>query len=111
MSVVSKPLILSQYAADAETTEYTAPTGVRTIIDKFSAYNSSGSAVTVTVKLVASGDTAGAEDVVETKAVPAGETWGFPHIVGHALEPGGFVSVIAGTASVVVIRATGREVT
>ena len=110
MTVVSKPIIPTQYAADAETTEYTSA-GVRTIIDKLTAYNSSGGAVTVTVKLVNSGDTAGAEDVLETKSVAAGETWGFPSVVGHSLAPGDFISVIAGSASVVVIRATGREVT
>lgn len=110
MSVTSKPIIPSQYASNSETTEYTS-TGVRTIIDKFTAYNSSGGAITVTVKLVASGDTAGVEDVIESRAIPAGETWGFPYIVGHSLAPGDFISVIAGTGSVVVIRATGREVT
>jgi hypothetical protein len=110
MSVTSKPIIASQYAAATETTEYTA-TGVRTIIDKFTAYNSSAAVVAVTVKLVAAGDSASAEEVIETKGVPAGETWGFPYIVGHALEPGGIISVLAGTAGVVVIRATAREVT
>lgn len=110
MSVTSKPIIASQYAANTETTEYTA-SGVRTIIDKFTAYNSSGAPVAVTVKLVASGDTASAEDVIETKTVAAGETWGFPYIVGHSLAPGDFISVVAGSSSVVVIRATGREVT
>jgi len=111
MSVTSKPIIASQYASDSETTEYTTASGVRSIIDKFSAYNGSGSTVTVTVKLVSSGGSAGAANIIESKSVQAGETWGFPHIVGHSLESGGFVSVIASTASAVVIRATGREVT
>ena len=38
-------------------------------------------------------------------------TYTFPEVVGHVLEPGGFVSTLAGSASALVIRASGREVT
>jgi hypothetical protein len=31
--------------------------------------------------------------------------------VGHVLAPGGIISIIAGTASVITVRASGREVT
>jgi hypothetical protein len=109
MSVTSKPLFTSAYASNAETTVYTA-TGVRTIIDKFTGYNGTGSAATLTVKLVASGGTAAATNIIVLKSLAAGETYTFPEVVGHSLEPSGFISVIAGTASAVVIRATGREV-
>jgi hypothetical protein len=108
--VTSKPLIPSKYAANAETTEYTAPAGVRVIVDKLSGYNGSGGSVSVTVKLVPSGGSAGASNIIESRSIAAGDTWGFPHIVGHSLEPGGFVSIIASAASAVVVRASGREV-
>lgn len=111
MTVTSKPLALSQYALNSESTVYTASSGVRAIIDKFSAYNGSGATATLTVKLVASGSAAAADDIIESKAIPSGDTWGFPHIVGHALEPGGLISVIASASSAIVIRASGREVT
>ena len=109
MSVISKPLITAKYASNSENTEYTA-TGVRTIIDKFTGYNGTAGVVTLTVKLVANAGTAGASNIIETKSLAAGETYSFPGVVGHCLEAGGFISVIAGAVTSIVIRATGREV-
>lgn len=109
MTVTSKPLVTAKYAANSETTEYTAPTGTRTIIDKCVAYSATGG--TLTVKLVASGGAAGASNIVEAKTLAAGETHSFPGIVGNVLEAGGFVSVICSVASNTVIRLSGREVT
>lgn len=111
MTVISKPLITAGYASNAETTEYTAGSGVRTIIDKFTGYNGTAGAVTLTVKLVPSGGTAGAANIIVLKSIAAGATETFPELVGHALEPGGFISVIASAATSIVRRATGREVT
>jgi hypothetical protein len=98
MTVTSKPLILSKYAAGTETTEYTA-TGLRAIIDKFTGYNGTAGAVTLTVKLVPNAGSAGASNVVVSRSIAVGATDTFPEIVGHSLEPGGFISVIAGAAT------------
>jgi hypothetical protein len=84
---------------------------VRVIIDKFTGYNGTGGAVTLTVKLVPSGGTAGASNITVTRAIAAGATDTFPEVPGHSLEPGGFISVLAGSSSAIVIRCTGREVT
>lgn len=111
MSVISKPLITSKYASNAETTEYTASTGMRTILDKFTGYNGTGGAVTLTVRLVPSGGTAGASNATVSKSLAAGETYTFPEVVGHVLEASGFVSVLASAATSIVIRCSGREVT
>jgi hypothetical protein len=40
----------------------------------------------------------------------AGETYTFPEIVGAALAAGDFISTIAGTATAINIRASGREI-
>lgn len=109
MTVMAKPLVTAKYAANAETTEYTAPVGTRTIIDKCVAYSATGG--TLTIKLVASGGTAGASNLIEAKTLAAGETYAFPGIVGNVLEAGGFVSVICSAASNTVFRISGREVT
>lgn len=109
MTVTTKPLITAQYAPNAETTMYTA-SGVRAIIDKFTGYNGTGGAVTLTVKLVASGGAAAATNIIVLKSLAAGETYNFPEIVGHVLEAGGFISVLAGAATSIVVRASGREV-
>lgn len=108
-TVVSKPLFTSKEASTSETTQYTAPTGTRAIIDKFTAYNSTGASVALTVRLVPNGGTAGATHIVAVKSIAAGETYTFPEVVGHSLEIGGFISTIA-AASGVNIRCTGREV-
>ena len=109
MTVKSRPIILSKYASSSDSTEYTAA-GVNTIIDKFTAYNSDVLAIVVTVNLVANAGSAAATNIIVVKSVAAGVTETFPEIVGHTLEPGGMISVKAATASKVVIRATGREV-
>lgn len=111
MTVVAKCLLESTQLAAAQTTLYTA-TGVRTILDKISATNVSGSAATVTVNLVPTGGSAGGTNtIVSAKSLQAGESYGFPELVGHVLNQGGFVSVLAGTAAAINLRISGREVT
>lgn len=109
MSVTAKPLVTSGYAAATETTIYTS-TGVRTILDKFTVYNSDTAPITYTVKLVPSSGTAGASHVIVSKVVAVGETYTLPEVIGHVLEPGGFISEIASTGSKLVRRVSGREV-
>lgn len=108
-TVTSRPLIVAKYAAATDNTEYTA-TNVRTIIDKFTAYNSDASARVVTIHLVPNGGTADATNIIEATSIAAGATYSSPHVVGQTLEAGGFMSVKADAASKVVIRSTGREV-
>jgi len=111
VTTTSKPLISAKYAANADTTEYTAGTATRTIIDKLTGYNSDTVTQTLTVNLVASAGAAGASNIIVVKAISAGETYTFPEIVGHVLEAGGIISIKASAASKIVIRASGREVT
>ena len=111
MTTISKPLVVAKYASNAETTEYTASSGMRTIIDKISAYNGTGGASALTIKLVPSGGTAGASNTMAVKTIAAGATETFPEIVGQTLEAGGFISVLAAAATTIVIRISGREVT
>jgi len=61
---------------------------------------------------VTGADTAGNQNlIVKTKTLAPAETYTFPEIVGQVLAPGGFISTIAGTATAINIRASGREVT
>jgi hypothetical protein len=111
MSVTAKTLFEALQAANVETTQYTAPSGTRTIIDKFTGTNTSGAPATLTVKLVASGGAAGAGNtIVSAKTLAAGEAYTFPEVVGHVLNPGDFISTLAGTAAAITIRSSGREV-
>lgn len=111
MAVTVIVLIPAKTAENSQTTQYTA-SGVTAIIDKFTATNYSAVAATISVNLVTSGGSADNNNlIVKTKTLQAGETYTFPEIVGAAIAPGGFISTIAGTASAINIRASGREVT
>jgi hypothetical protein len=111
MSVVAKALFNPLLAAAANTTQYTAPANTRTIIDKFTGDNTSAAAATLTVNLPPSAGAAAAANQIVVKTLAPGETYTFPEVVGHVLNPGDFISTLAGTAAVIAIRASGREVT
>lgn len=111
MTVVAKTLVESVQAANAETTQYTAPANTRTIIDKMTATNTTGAAVTLTTKLVPSGGTAGPSNtVMSAQSIAAGATYLCPEVAGHTLNPGDFLSTLAGAAASITIRVSGREV-
>jgi hypothetical protein len=110
MSMTAKPLATSAYAASSETTIYTSPTGTRTILDKFTLYNTDTAPITYTVKLVPVGGTAAANHTIVVKTVAPGETYTLPEVIGHVLESGGFVSEQASAANKLVRRLSGREV-
>lgn len=111
MAVTVTVLIPAKTAESTQTTQYTS-TGVTTIIDKFTATNYSAAAATISVNLVTAAGSAGNDNlIVKTKTLQAGETYTFPEIVGQVLSPSGFISTIAGTASAINIRASGRQVT
>jgi len=111
MTVTVKVLVPAKTAENTQTTQYTA-SGVTAIIDKFTATNYSATAATVSVNLVTAAGSAGNDNlIVKTKTLQPSETYTFPELVGHVLAPSGFISTIAGTASAINIRVSGREVT
>lgn len=111
MTVTVKNLIPAKQAENVQTTQYTA-NNCKTIIDKFTATNTSASNVTIGVNLVASGGSAGTSNlVVDTRMLAPDETYTFPELVGHVIESGGFISTIASAATSLTIRASGREIT
>jgi hypothetical protein len=110
MTVTVKNLVPAVIAAASQTTQYTA-VNVTTIIDKFTATNYSAAAATISVNLVTNGDTAGNQNLItKTKTLQPAEVYTFPELVGQVLNPGGFISTIAGTAASINIRVSGREV-
>lgn len=104
---LAEPLILAGYANTSETTEY--PATVPTVIDKFTGTNIGAAVAVLTVKLVPQGGSAGTSNIIVKKSIDPGETVAFWEIQGHALEVGGFISVICDTASAVVRRCSGRK--
>lgn len=110
MAVTTKVLIPAKTAENTQTTQYTA-TNVTTIIDKFTATNYSATAATISVNLVTvSGSAGNGNLIVKTKTLQPAETYTFPELVGQVIAAGGFISTIAGTATAINIRASGREI-
>lgn len=111
MTVLVKVLVPAKYAENSQTTQYTA-SGVTTIIDKFTATNISSAAATISVNLVTTAGSAGNTNLItKTKTLQPSEVYTFPELVGQVLSAGDFISTIAGTASAINIRVSGREVT
>jgi hypothetical protein len=111
MTVTAKVLIPAKTAEATQTTQYTA-TNVTTIIDKLTATNYSATAATISVNLVTASGSAGNDNLItKLKSLQPAEVYTFPEIVGQVLSPSAFISTIAGTASAINIRASGREVT
>ena len=110
MAVNVKVLIPAKIAENTQVTQYTAQ-NVSAIIDKFTATNYSAAAATLSVNLVTQFDSSGNQNlIIKQKTLLPSETYTFPELVGHVLQPGGFISTIAGTASAINIRSSGREV-
>jgi hypothetical protein len=110
MAVSTRVLIPAKTAENTQTTQYTA-TNVTTVIDKFTATNYSAIAATISVNLVAASGSAGNDNlIVKAKTLQPSETYTFPELVGQVINPGGFISTIAGTATAINIRASGREI-
>ena len=110
MTVTVRVLVPAKIAEATQTTQYTA-TNVTAIIDKFTATNYSATAATLSVNLVTAADTSGNQNlIIKTKTLQPSETYTFPELVGQALVTGGFISTIAGTASAINIRVSGREI-
>jgi hypothetical protein len=111
MTVSVKVLVPAKTVENSQTTQYTS-TGVTTIIDKFTATNYGATAATISVNLVTVSGSAGDQNLItKTKTLQPAEVYTFPELVGQVLGSGDFISTIAGTASSINMRVSGREVT
>lgn len=110
MTVTVANIIPPKQAENVQTTQYTS-TGLKTIVDKFTATNTSGASATLSVNLVTVGDTSGNQNlIVKTVSIAPSETYAFPELIGQVLESGGFISTIASAATSITISASGRQI-
>lgn len=111
MAVTVKALVPAKQLENAQTTQYTA-TNCKTIIDKATITNTTSGNVVVSVNLVTSGGSASASNIViSDRSIAPDETYACTELAGQVLEPGGFISTIAGAATSLTFRASGREIT
>lgn len=110
MAVTLKVLVPPKQLENAQTTQYTA-TNVRAVIDKATVTNTSANNVTLSVNLVTVSGSAGASNlIIDTRTIVPDECYLCPELVGQVLEAGGFISTIAGSATSLTMRVSGREV-
>ena len=111
MAITVVNIIPRKQAENVQTTQYTA-VNCTTLIDKFTATNTTAANATISVNLVPNGGAAATANlVIQARAIAPGETYTFPGLIGQVLKPGDFISTIAGTASALTISASGREIT
>ena len=111
MTITATVLIEPKLAEAVNTVQFTA-SGVDAIIDKFTVTNNGAAAATITVNVVTNLGTASAVNrIVNARNIEVGECYTCPELVGHVIEPGGFISTLASAATALSIRFSGREVT
>jgi hypothetical protein len=110
MAVTARVLVPPKQLENTQTAQYTA-TNVRAIIDKATVTNTSASNVTLSVNLVTVSGSAGASNlIIDNRTIVPDETYLCPELVGQVLEAGGFISTIAGAATSLTMRVSGREI-
>jgi len=110
MAVTTKTLVPSKQAENAQTTQYTA-TNCKAIIDKATISNTTSGNVTFAANLVTSAGAAGLGNRVVNRSIAPSETYALPELVGQVLEPGDFLSTLAGASASLMLRVSGREIT
>ena len=101
-------VLVSQQLAASETTQYTCPAASSAKIGSATLTNTSASAVTVSLSVCKSGQTAdGTHRVIAGYSVAAGDSTVLSELVGVYLGPGDFISALAGTPSAVTFVASG----
>lgn len=111
MATTLKSLYSGQLAATAATL-YTCPTATRCRVLAATACNDTTTTTTATLYVVQSGDTAGVTNlVVNAAGLASQEALTLDELVGHILEPGDFISGLAGDADQVTLTISGVEVT
>lgn len=109
--VTAKPLILSSYADSGGAIEYTAPSDTKSIIDKFTATNVTGTGETIDIWLIPNGQTVGNEyKILDSFAIAANTCVDITELKNHVLDTGGYIYAQASAGSAIVIRCSGREV-
>lgn len=112
MAVVAKPLVNAKFAASSANTEYTTPASTRTIIDKCTATNTTGGAVTLSVWLIPSGGSRGnSNKIIDAVSVPANTCKDFSELQNQILGTGDTIDILAGSATSINIKVSGREIT
>ena len=107
MAIQAKMIIPSKVAETVATDQYTS-TNVTTIIDKFTATNTTDATLTLSINLIPNGDTVGDSNlVVDEKSILSKATYSCPEVVGHMLQNGAKINTTASGVGITIV-ASGR---
>jgi len=110
MSITPNALIQPKFASITLTADYTSPS--RVIIDKFTATNISGGAVSLTVNIVPpSGSPISGNRIISNRLIAPNETYVSNELAGHVLEANNAIWNVATASNALVLFASGRTVT
>ena len=110
MSITPNALIQPKFASVTATADYTSPS--RVIIDKFTATNVSGGAVSLTVNVVPpSGSPASDNRIISSRLIAPNETYVSNELAGHVLEADNAIWNQTTASNSLVLFASGRTVT
>lgn len=106
------PIIEGVFVADAIAVIYTVPTDLaRTRVDNIVFSNISGSVVTLSVQIIASGGSVGDINIVVDNIDVAANDSFEPARLLQGLKTGDTIQAVAGSASAINVRATGTTFT
>lgn len=109
-TVTPKTLVEGILLTGSAATLYTTPASTTAVIRSITITNTDSSARTVTLYMIASGDTAAAKNtVLPATSLAAGEVLVMDEI--HVMMTGDFIQGFASVTNVVSIRVDGSEVT
>lgn len=111
MAFTPKKLVQGTLLTTSAVTLYTCPANTRVSITKVSVCETSGAARTVTIHIVASGDTAAAKNkVTNVKTLDANESTDLNE-AKHILEAGDTIQALADANTAVAIQVSGALTT
>lgn len=101
--------VKSQYVPNASTALY-GPAPQASIIDHVATFNSDGSGVSLQINIVPDGGSVSDANKFVLTTIPTVSAYACPEITHMHLAPGDSIYAVAGTASKVSIRISGRLV-
>lgn len=111
MAQIPAKLVQGVQLGTTAASEYTSPANTKTIIKSCQLTNTTSTAATATVYLVASGGSPGAANtVISAVNIAPGATYNCPEVINQVLMPGDSIQALAGTASAISMQAAGIQV-
>ena len=109
MAITVLNIVPAKTIPNTQAAQYTSED--KTVVDKFTATNTSASAVTLSVNIVAASGSVGDENlIIDVRSIAPNETYMCPEMIGQVLEAGWFISTLASVTSVITICVSGRKI-